>query len=614
MSGSASLFRIGGSGVIENVQTARGGGAGDTQITLTPGAKSGSVTVTASAALFTSGMVGQLLAIKDEAGLRAAATAYAVGTIFFHNDRGVYRLYRVIKAGTTAAASMAGTTPDYDTNAPIGESLDLRDGTCVLRYLGRGRSCWGWGTITAFTDSTHVTVAIADDGTLPNVTAALHWRIGEFGGTRGWPRAGCFWQNRLILAGSAARPQSVWASEVGDYEKFSPCEPDGVVLDTNAVTQTVDDDELSEILFTSPNGRGIALGTTSGPFLFGPSSNTNRVLTPSNAEARRQGDEGASASIPALRIGGATLYVDETGRAVRELAYDFASDSYANGDLTLLAQHIAGEGFVEVGHQRTPDGVIWAVREDGVLASLTYDKDQEVRAWGRHILGGVDGTAEVESVAVVPAADGKSDDVYVAVRRVINGVEHRWVEVIGAPFRGDLQDQAEAFHVDAGLTYSGAPVTTVTGLAHLEGCTVRVVADGAARSGRTVSGGAINIGTPAASVIHVGLPFTSRIKTLPLEGGAAKGTAMGQARRVHEVSLRLMDTSALRLAMGDDDRQTVDFRTPDDAMDRAAPLFTGVKRWPQPGGWDRDFQVTIESYRGLPLCVLGVAMEVAVSG
>jgi hypothetical protein len=607
------MFRIGGSGTLENVQTVRGGGAGDSTVTLTPNNTTGSVTVTASAATFAATDVGRLLAIKDEAGGRVASTAYAAGIVMYADDRGVKRLYRVISAGTTAAASMAGTTPNYDLNMPTGESLELRDGTCVLRYLGRGKAAWGWGTITAYTSSTQVTVAVASDGNFANVTAALHWKLGEFSPARGYPRCGCFYQNRLILAGSTAKPQSVWASEVGDYEKFSPCDPDGVVLDTNGITQTVDDDQLSEILFASPGGRGVALGTTSGAFLFGPSSNTNRVLTPSNCEARRQGDEAASEDAAGLRIGSATIYLDASGRSLRDLSYDFATDGYQNADLTLLSQHIAGDGFVEVAYQMNPDGVIWAVREDGALASLTYDKDQQVRAWARHILGGVDDVGEVESVAVVPSADGKTDEVYIAVRRDIAGVEHRWIEVIGAPFRGDLENQADAFHVDAGLTYSGTAVTSVTGLSHLEGALVRVVADGAVRTSRTVTAGAIYIDTPAAEVVHVGLPFTSRVKLLPIVDGAAQGSGLGRKIHIPEVRMRLLYSATMRVGYGST-LETVDFRMPGDLMDTAVPLFSGIKQWTPPADWDWDTAFTIESFHGLPMTVLAVALEVSVSG
>lgn len=613
---SGSLFRLDASGLLGTFPQSRGGGGtGDGVTTLTPSARTGSVTVTASAATFTANDVGRLLSIKDEAPARAAGGAYVVGDVFYHDDRGgsgVKRLYRVISAGTVAGASMAGTTPNYDLAAPMTEGLEIRDGTAVIRYLGRGKAVWGWGTISAYTDSTHVTVDVASDGPFANTTAALHWRLGEFSDARGWPRVVCFYQNRMILASSTAKPHGVWTSEVGDFEKFSPCDPDGVVLDTNGLVESLDDDKLSRAHFLLPGPRGVFIGTSSGGFLFGPSSNTNRVLTPSNAEARRQTDSGAIASTPGVRIGGAVIHIDEGGRQVREVSYDFATDSYKDNDLTLLAEHIGGTGILEMAYQRNPDGVIWAVREDGVLLSLTYDADQEVRAWGRHILGGKD--VVVESVCCVPAADGKSDDVYVSVARTINGATVRTIEVIGQPFREDRDGQSGAFHVDCGLTYNGTPVTSVTGLSHLEGETVRVFADGAVRSDRVVTSGAIYIDTPAASVVHVGLPFTSRVTTLPLEGGGGKGTAMGQARRVHEVTLRLLETGGARIAMGSGTRETLDFRDVSDAMDTAAPLFTGPKRWVQPGGWDRDFQVTVESFHAEPLTILGIAMDVQVSG
>ena len=162
--------------------------------------------------------------------------------------------------------------------------------------------------------------------------------------------------------------------------------------------------------------RGLMIGCPSGEFVIGP-ANTNGALSPSNFQAFRRGDRGSSPDVAGVRVGAAVLFVSRSGRKVHEFVYDFSTDGFTSSDQTVLSEHITGQGVVQMAHQEEPEGVLWLVREDGALLSLTYDREQEVRAWCRHGIGGQD--ARVESVAVVPNPYGTADDVYVAVARTI---------------------------------------------------------------------------------------------------------------------------------------------------------------------------------------------------
>ena len=254
--------------------------------------------------------------------------------------------------------------------------------------------------------------------------------------------------------------------------------------------------------------------------------------------------------------------------------------------------------------------MLWLVRSDGVLVSLTYDREQQVRAWCRHEMGG---EGAVESVAVVPDPDGINDDVYVAVRRTVNGATVRYVEWMRPPFRADLEAAADGFFVDCGLSYEGGPTNLVTGLDHLEGCDVAICADGALRPTATVQGGYVTVPAPRASVIHVGLPYTSRLKTLPAEVNVGNGSSAGMMKRIARAHVRLHESMGGRLGR-DGAMEEMYFRTPFDAMGEAVPLFTGVKEVDFPAGPDTNGQVIIETDAALPLTVLSVVTEVSVSG
>ncbi len=353
-----------------------------TAVTLTPSAKFGSVTVTASSATFTADDVGRLIALRDDPPIWQAATAYTVGLPVYSYYAGVFRLYRCVTAGTSASADpTTGVEPPFDKNAPNAESDTVRDGTVVWKYIGRGRSAWGWGTITAFGSSTSVTVSVNDG--LMALTATTRWKLGEWGGARGWPAAMTFHAGRSVWAGSTARPQTVWTSETGDFESMSPSEPDGAVLDTNAITVTLDDDQVNSVRWLTSFNRGLFIGAPSGEFVINP-TNQSAALSPTNLRADRRGDRGSSTTTSGLRAGSALLFASQDGKKLREFIYDFSTDSFRASDLTVLAEHITGKGIVDIARQREP-GLIWCCTDDGWLLSLTYDQDEEVRAWSRHM-------------------------------------------------------------------------------------------------------------------------------------------------------------------------------------------------------------------------------------
>lgn len=582
----------------------------DTNITLTPSGGSGPVTVTASAALFDNTMIGRMIAIRDEAPRRVGGGTYG-GNDVIHTWDGradaTRRLYRVITPGTAAAANMSGTTPNYDMDTPVSEAPGVRDGTVVLRYIGKGRAAWSWGIISAFTSTTAVTMQVSTEQNMVTTSASKNWRLGAWGGSLGWPRCMVIFQQRTVWCGNFAQPSTVWTSQTGDFYRMAPTEVDGTVTDDMGITATLDASEVATILWAQQTTRGVILGTGSGIFLFGAASGTDRALSPRNIEARRQGRIGSDDGIEGRAIENAVLYVQRGRKRVREFVFDFGQDSYQANDLSVLSEHLLAPGVSAWAYQENPDGVLWLVRTDGKLLSLTYDREQQMRAWCLHDLGGV-----VEAIDVVPDPTAFADDVYVVVRRVIGGATKRYVEVIRAPVREDVNGAAAYFHMDSGLTYSGTPITRVTGLGHLEGREVTIWADGAQRTNRVVVSGQIDIGTPAASVVHVGLSFSSRIVTLPIDANASGGPGQGRPKRISEAVIRLQSTGAFKM-MGAIE-EPIGFRTPGMLMDTAPPLFTGVRKVIPSTGWDEEGQIALESVGAAPLTVLAIAQEVTVSG
>lgn len=574
----------------------------ETDIKLACTATLGTVTITSTAALFSAADVGRLVSFQAQATTRVASFAYVVGSVFVAEDRGVARSYRVIEAGTTAATSLAGTTPDYDLNMPTEEGEAVLDGTAVLEYLGRGRFSWGWGVITGFTSGTSVSATVDAKNSFAQAgVQSLRYKLGAWYDDL-WPATLTFHEGRAFWGGTSAKPQTVWSSKSGDFENMAS----GAAAD-DALTLTLDADQVNALRWLR-SARALAVGTAGGEFVIA-AGESGAVLAPNNATARRQTAEG-SAAVPAVQIGQATLFVQRAGRRVVEMGYQFEADSYASADLTVLADHIARAGIVEMVWQPEPWRVLWCVLADGELIGCTYMRDQRVVAWHRHTMGG---GGAVRSAAVI--SNATANELWVVVARTIDGATVHYIERLDPEFYGESEaEKADAFFVDSGITYDGAPATVITGLSHLEGETVQVLADGATHPDAVVSGGQITL-QAAASVVQIGFPFVSRLETLDIDAGAADGTAATRRRRIGDVGVRLFQTLGCKIGYvhpdtGADQLEELLFRTEFMPMDASPPLFTGDKVISGGGFWDRQCRVLVVQDAPLPLTVLGIVPRV----
>ena len=210
--------------------------------------------------------------------------------------------------------------------------------------------------------------------------------------------------------------------------------------------------------------------------------------------------------------------------------------------------------------------------------------------------------ALVESVAVLPG-DLDEDEVYVVVQRTINGATKRYIERLSDIDFGT--SASDAFYVDSGLTYSGSAATTISGLTHLEGESVTILADGAAHPNKTVSSGAVTLDRSATKA-HIGLGYTSLLKTMRIEGGSAQGVSQGAIKRIHDIVVRLFRTVGAKVGSSATNNDLIPFRSSADEMGQALDLFTGDKTIEFPNGYDTDAQVFVKQDQPLPMSVLGI--------
>lgn len=306
--------------------------------------------------------------------------------------------------------------------------------------------------IASFVDANEVTATVISE--IASTDETTRWAEGYWSDERGWPQTVEFHQERILYGGSESFPQTVWASESSaQYENM---------------TAGLDDDDA--FVFVLPGQNPIQWMLSQSFVLMGTTGGAGRLgrpdedLTPTTPEYRTQAKHG-SAYIQALLAGDAVLFIERGGTKVRELVFSLERDRFVAPDLTILSEHITDTGIIETAYQSRPESVMWAVRDDGVLLSLTYEqRDQGVVGWARHVTDG-----DFESVATIPGPD--EDELWVIVKRSIDGSDVRYVERL-QPRNWD--SVSDSWYVDSGLAFDGGDSVSITGITQADPAVVTV--------------------------------------------------------------------------------------------------------------------------------------------
>ena len=529
---------------------------------------------------------------------RTAHTAWTLTDVDFTN--GPYLDANITTTTLNPSAHTVGTGVDLVASAVTG--INSGSGflsTDVGRLVKFGT---GYGKITAVTDTLNSVMEIIVD--MGSSTASANWSLGAFSNTTGFPTCVTFFEQRLVFAGTTSQPQTIFFSKSGDYENMD-ANIGGTVADDDAIIYTIASNQVNAIRFMTAT-RTLIIGTAGGEFTVS-GGGTDSAVTPTNVLIKKQSNHGA-ANVDAIAVGNATLFLQRAKRKVRELAYNFDVDGYLAPDMTILAEHISEGGITQMAYQQEPNQIIWGVRGDGELIGLTYQREQQVTAWHRHIFGGAfgSGNAVCESVAVIPTDDTEYQT-WVIVKRTINGATRRFVEFINT-FDFTETDNTTFNFLDSALSYSGSAVTTISGLDHLEGQTVSILANGATHPDKTVSNGSVSLDRSSTNV-KVGLGYSSILQTMRLDAGSQNGTSQGKTKRIYEITIRLFESIGVEVGETLTNMERIPFRTSADPMDQGIPPFTGDKAVEFRGNYDTDGFIFVRQTQPLPLTILSLYPE-----
>jgi hypothetical protein len=434
-------------------------------------------------------------------------------------------------------------------------------------------------------------------------SSTTFWRLGVWTSNSNYPGCVVFNQDRLIWAGPSSNPSRIDGSNVSDYENMAPTQLDGTVIDSNAIGFSLNASTMNKIQWMMSDEWGLLCGTAGGEWVVSPST-LQQAITPTNINAKQSTSYGVAATA-AIRVGKSTLFVQRTGRKLREMTYQYVINTFQAPDISLVSEHLTVTGLKQLCFTLAPYQQIWMCRNDGTLVGIAYDKDQDCVGWHQHQIGG---SGIVESVASMPATDVTRDELWMVVNRTINGSTKRYVEVM-TKFWEDGDTVQHAVFLDSSAEYDGAPTTTITGLTWLEGATVGVLADGSTHPDCVVSNTGVITLQRSASVVQVGLKYSSSGKTLRIEAGGADGPAQGKFKRIHRAIFRFFQTVGHTLTGNTTTDES--FRDSSMPMDQPVALFSGDKRWSYDGSYDLDGQISWEQDDPLPsnITLLGAQLE-----
>lgn len=596
----------------------------DETMTITPSAATGTgITINSSLPLFHPSHVGSLWQFRQTMPGEVNSTAYASVTNGTAISCG--GTWRLITHGTWTGTLVVEKSFDGGstwTNVRTFTSVDdnnvntfgTEDNTSGNKFLVRTRmTVYSSGTCnadltsdsfyqvgvfraTAYNSTIQLTGDVLTD--LGNVNACIDWSEGSWSDYRGWPQEIMFTQDRLIFGGTTSEPAGNWMTKSGDYYSFERSQP---LLASDGISIPLPARQLNAVNGYVPLLGLVAL-TSSGEWRIG---DPGVVLSPLTVTATPNSSYGSYGSAPIL-IGNRAIYVQASGAAVRDLSYSFAASGFEGSNLSVLSSHLfEGYTITELAYQQDPYSLAWAIRSDGAALSMTYLREQEVLAWTKHDTN--DGTDSFKSVCTIQGSG--YNEVWFAVKRgtarYIERMDHRMAST----------DSADQFFVDCGVTYDGSPATVISGLSHLNGKSVAVLADGNVLydydNPITVSGGQITLAS-AYSKVHVGIPIVSQLRTLRLEG-LGNGIISGKQAKISEITVQVVNSRGGKI--GPDFSTLYDFTDSFRGLyGNILDLYTGDLKETLGGGYQNGAEVCIQQSQPLPITVTGIIPEVTVGG
>lgn len=458
----------------------------ETAITITPSATTGNITLTGSDDIWNANHVGALWQITHVIPAESVEGSFAgvddstsvnvqLNRTYDFSTHGTWTGTLLLQRSYDAEATWEDIRSIHyegDGNITYSDEEIVADAVYRVRcsvhgaagnprysLIARSHKLNGVVEITVYTNAQTVTATV--ENTLGSTDATTYWSEGAWSADEGYPSAVTFYEERLTFAATTNSPQTVWFSQTGDWENFLSGSND-----SDAMSYTIAASQINAIRWLASQD-WLLIGTIGAEWKMG-SGSIEEPLTPTRITTKQQSSNG-SAYLQSIMVDNVILYVQRQSRKLRELVYSFDVDSFVSPDLTVLSEHITGSGITQMAYQRTPDPILWCVTSDGDLATMTYKRSQDVIGWSLQTFYG-----DVESVAVISGDD--EDEVWISIKREINGSDVRYIEQFQPRDWGNNQD--DIFFVDSGLIFDGGDAVDIINITQTTPAIVRAISHG----------------------------------------------------------------------------------------------------------------------------------------
>jgi len=530
------------------------------------------------------------------------------------NWRGDWAIQRSVDGGVNWSTIRTLSSRD-DANYLVeedeeGESNLIRVQAITSFYFAREREsvtftalsapAYGVATVTTVTDAQNVVATVTTD--MPETTTAVSWQESAFSAYQGYPRSIALFDNRLLFAGTKKKPQAFFYSEINNYDNFLAAT---TLADAPFFVETLSDDQSAVQWITAQ--RELFVGTASVEGVL-TTRKQDEAQSPENLPIVRWNESMGSAHRPAMPMRDSLLVLQRGRTVLNMLAYSIESDGYTGEEVSLLCPHLFSSGVLQMAHLREPYTGVFTVQEDGTICHMVYEPKLQVTGWCKYTTQG----GEFESIQTLPSSGNEStdeDEVWCSVKRTINGVTRRHIEhfTVGNRNKQEANDADNVWHVDAGLKFTGTDLLTITGLDHLEGETVCVLADGI-KGSYIVSGNEITL-TTAADTVIVGLPVTSTFEPFDLE----TADSAGRRKQLYQSKLMVWRSLGGSLAVDGKDYQDLVYHVSGETMDESVPLKDGYMEVFHESSYSRQKYWRIQHDEPYPFTLQAVIQSFTVS-
>lgn len=547
--------------------------------------------------------------IKDATNLSGASSTVSWSTALLSKNRDIGRWVRI-------------NTPHY--NAVTGAYEDrwsVGKITAVNKQLGHDEATVKWSyRVKQFIVPEGSTEEKYDEMTTPTT----QWRLGVWGfdtGTLGdyqvtYPTKVTIHQQRLVWSGMTDRPW-VWMSCPQSYTNFSPSDYVGTVTDSNAISVDISTEQITDVKWMR-SAQALLVGTELNELR---AKSAGIALTPSDCAFERDSSYGSYECDPVI-VDDTFIFIQRLQRVLRGLTYDDNAAAYRGPELTVLADNLTIGGIKKIVFQKQSASILWALREDGHLLAMTYDKDQQVTGWTECILGG--GDVAVLDMCVLPCAEYQQDMLIIDTKRKINGEYVRYRELLSRDFLDGL-DRKEIPFLDCAMRHTsedGFNIIYGDALKYFLGEELRVFDKGAYAGDYhvetvTTPEGTSSYGLNLAQTctdVWIGIPYDAYFETLERDFQDKQlSTSMAKVR-IYNLKAYLYRTLGLtvqKLIKGS--KTVLATFSPLSRLDTVPEEITERVNIPIVSNWEPEYRLRFESEPGLPCTVTGIITGVEIN-